>query len=340
MSAYYNENDPKAAAWLRELIAEKLIPSGVVDERSITDVSGNDLIGFTQCHFFAGIGGWPYALQLAGWPNDRPVGTGSCPCQPFSAAGNQLGTADERHLWPAWFRLIAECREKGQRWTDAIFGEQVASAVGFGWLDGVSSDLEGKGYAVGAAVLGAHSVGAPHIRQRLYWLADLHSERFQGRPEQDVNKVQSEQRSSRRVDALRCCDACGLANPEIERRDRRPDPAKPSGRTLPEDDGRSVGLGNAIKQGLEGLAGHGDNRHKSGRIRAEEIGPASTTGSPSYWDAFDVVHCRDGKARRIESGTFPLAHGVPGRVGLLRGYGNAIVPQAAAEFVKAFLEIV
>lgn len=56
------------------------------------------------------------------------------------------------------------------------------------------------------------------------------------------------------------------------------------------------------------------------------------------WARFEVVHCRDGKARRFEPGSFPLAHGVPGRVGLLRGYGNAIVPQVAAEFIQAFLE--
>ena len=77
---YYNEYDPKAAAWLRELIAAKLIPAGVVDERSITEISPHDLSDYTQCHFFAGIGGWSLALELAGWPASRPVWTGSCPC--------------------------------------------------------------------------------------------------------------------------------------------------------------------------------------------------------------------------------------------------------------------
>ena len=80
MSAYYNEFDPKAAAWLRELIKRGLIADGVVDERSILDVSADDLVGFTQCHFFAGIGGWSYALRLAGWSDDQPVWTGSPPC--------------------------------------------------------------------------------------------------------------------------------------------------------------------------------------------------------------------------------------------------------------------
>lgn len=162
---YYNEFDPKTAAWLRELIKAGAIPDGHVDERSIADVSPSDLKGYVQCHFFAGIGGWSLALQLAGWPENQPVWTGSCPCQPFSTAGKGLAQADERHLWPTFFNLIRECRP------EFVFGEQVASAIGKGWLDGVSSDLESESYACGASVLGAHSVGAPHIRQRLYWLA-------------------------------------------------------------------------------------------------------------------------------------------------------------------------
>lgn len=87
MTAYYNEIDPFAAAWLRRLIARGLIAPGDVDTRSITDVRADDLVSYVQCHFFAGIGGWSLALRLAGWPDDRPVWTGSCPCQPFSGAG-------------------------------------------------------------------------------------------------------------------------------------------------------------------------------------------------------------------------------------------------------------
>jgi len=156
---YYNEFDPKAAAWLRELIKRGLLPEGIVDERSIVAVRPADLEGYTQCHFFAGIGGWSLALQLAGWPTDRRVWTGSCPCQPFSSAGKHKGVNDERHLWPVFANLIAKCRP------DVVFGEQVESAIGHGWLDGVHADMEAEGYAVGACVLGAHSVGAPHRRR-------------------------------------------------------------------------------------------------------------------------------------------------------------------------------
>ncbi len=163
MTAYYNEFDPYAAQWLRNLIKAGHIAPGYVDERSIVDVKPEDLSEFTQCHFFAGIGAWSLALRNAGWPDDKPVWTGSCPCQPFSAAGNQLGTADERHLAPVWLNLIKE------RQPAILFGEQVAAAIGKHWLDDLFIELEEQGYACGAAVLPACGVGAPSLRLRLYF---------------------------------------------------------------------------------------------------------------------------------------------------------------------------
>jgi DNA (cytosine-5)-methyltransferase 1 len=165
MTAYYNEIDPHAAQWLRNLIHAGHIAPGIVDERSIEDVYPSDLRGFTQCHFFAGIGIWSHALRSAGWSDDRPVWTGSCPCQPFSSAGKGLGASDERHLWPAFHHLIAQCRPA------IVVGEQVAGADGLAWLDLVFADLGASGYTAGAANLCAAGVGAPHVRQRLYWIA-------------------------------------------------------------------------------------------------------------------------------------------------------------------------
>jgi DNA (cytosine-5)-methyltransferase 1 len=166
---YYNEIDPYCAAWLQNLIDAGHIPFGIVDTRSIEDIAPYELEGYTQCHFFAGIGGWSLALRLAGWPDSRRVWTGSCPCQPFSAAGKGAGFDDERHLWPAWQHLIAQCRPA------VIFGEQVASKAVDAWINLVHADLEGMGYAFGSVPFPAAGVGAPHIRDRNYWMADAAS---------------------------------------------------------------------------------------------------------------------------------------------------------------------
>lgn len=166
MTAYYNEIDPYAAEWLENLIRAKVIADGEVDRRDIREVKAADLKGFDQHHFFAGIGGWSRALRFAGWNDSRPVWTGSCPCQPFSNAGKRKGTEDDRHLWPAWFNLIRECRPT------VVFGEQVASAIRHGWLDTVFDELERESYACAAAVLPACGIGAPHLRQRLWFVAN------------------------------------------------------------------------------------------------------------------------------------------------------------------------
>jgi len=141
------------------------IPKGDVDTRSIEDVTPDDLGFYDQCHFFAGIGGWSYALSLAGVPSNYPLWTGSCPCQPFSTAGKRTGPDDERHLWPAFHWLIQQCRP------GIVFGEQVASVDGLRWWDGVATDLEGISYTCAAVDLPAAGVGAPHIRSRLFWVA-------------------------------------------------------------------------------------------------------------------------------------------------------------------------
>lgn len=297
-SHYYNECDPGAAEWLRGLIAAGLIPEGVVDARSITEVESADLRGFHAVHLFAGIGGWAYALRLAGWPDDRPVWTGSCPCQPFSAAGKGLGDKDPRHLWPHMFRLVRECR------AECVFGEQVEGAIRRGWLDGICDDLEGEGYAVGSAVLGAHSLGAPHRRQRLYWVADAGH---------GMQRGPGEQRAG-------CEGAAGREH-----------------RQQPQDGRAGVALGDTSGPGLQERIGDGGVRRGAGRARPGQA-PELSGDAGGFWSASDILSCRDGKARRVEPGTFPLAHGIPGRLGLLRGYGNAIVPQVAAAFVRAYCE--
>ena len=158
--AYYNEWEPYCAQWLRNLIAAGHTPAGEVDERDIREVAGDDVKGFAQCHFFAGLGGWAYAARLAGIPDDEPIWTGSCPCQPFSSAARGRVSADD--LWPEWRRLILSARP------GVLFGEQVAHAGR--WFDGLCNDLEAVDYQIGAAVLPACGVGHDHARPRIFYV--------------------------------------------------------------------------------------------------------------------------------------------------------------------------
>jgi len=429
MTAYYNEIDPKAAAWLRELIKQGHIADGVVDERSIVDVTPDELRCFTQCHFFAGIGVWSYALRSAGWSDDRPVWTGSCPCQPFSTAGARGGFDDQRHLWPHWHHLISQCQPA------VVFGEQVASKDGLGWLDLVSTDMEATGYSFGATDLCAAGVGAPHIRQRLFFgavrLADaMHAEwgsqhvygkngcdgeddrrekahsiprtcvEVLGLADADSKRVRNQGRGtdaaaegdSKSADWKRkrvwpdagpdddngtdgLADAAdaglsvgrggsggqpgsveqserlradvGLADADGNGRDKGVQQV--SGRTSERIGGSGInhGMGNANNQGSQEHGGFGDihlwkpnredqgGQHINSGLDVRQPRPAGPTNG--HWRDADWLFCRDGKWRPVEPGTSPLADGAAARVGRLRGYGNAIVAQAAQAFIESMM---
>ena len=394
--AYYNEIDPFAAQWLRNLIDAGHIAPGDVDERSIVDVRPADLAGYTQCHFFAGIGVWSYALRRAGWPDERPVWTGSCPCQPFSAAGKGAGFDDERHLWPHFHYLISKLRPP------VVFGEQVASKDGLAWLDLVQADLEGTGYACGAVDTCAAGFGAPHIRQRLYWVAERLDNAASAR---HVGALEDAEGNSRHEARLRVSGKgrgpCGLADDILSERSSaergtRPDHAQPgrhegtaaiagfdgAGGLADADSFRaecksrnaseSPGISQAQRQpehdtdvserGCADRNGRRDLRGDGGSGCA--VRPRPTNG---FWRDADWLFCRDGKWRPVEPGTFPLAHGVARgmgtigpelrrlaevagldgkslarakahRIGSLKGYGNAIVKQHAAEFIRAYMD--
>ena len=325
--AYYNEIDPYAAQWLRNLISAGHIAPGEVDTRSIKDVSTSDLSGFVQHHFFAGIGGWSYALRLAGWPDNRPVWTGSCPCQPFSAAGKQLGTADERHLWPIWFNLIRECKP------DVIFGEQVEAAVNHGWLDLVQDDMEREGYAFAPVGLPAACVGAPHIRQRLWFVADTQGQRQRtDEPGRDSIIRQQLDGAGQRGD-------CGNNGADGILADTQIDGRQPQSSVIGSNGALAQPTQCGVRIGRESGVGILADNNNKGLEGWPPMRQRAIEQSPWQGGLVDWLPCRDGKSRPVESGTFPLAHGIPNRVGRLRAYGNAIVPQVAQTFIEAYLGI-
>lgn len=388
---YYNEWDKDAAAWLRELKRAGLIPDGDIDERSITDVKAHELTGYTQCHFFAGIGGWPLAFQLAGIDPSENADSGSCPCQPFSGTGKQMGFADPRHLWPTLRRI------ENRRRAAKVYGEQVASKLGREWLSRVFSDLEIMGYAGSGADLCSAGVGAPNIRQRLYWFADrMEYAAGDGRIERGAKS------SGRGVAGG--CGSGGVAEPDRRQLDRfadgegrqrnRSQAGRQQGDGELESGGDVGGVGYAMRAGSfsasqsgahpsetsrgarDGVSsgssptrrlGYADHARREGRIirwnggyqraagETSVAGPATFGG---FWGVADLVFCRDEKWRRIESGSFPLVNGIPSRVGplltelrklgrrsvalaranrnlRLKGYGNAINPWVAAQFIQS-----
>ena len=412
--AYYNEFDPRAAAWIKELITARLIPNGEVDERSICDVQPDDLRGFTQAHFFCGIAGWPLALRRAGWPDDKPCWTGSCPCQSFSCAGKQRGVNDPRHLWPEMFRLIRERRPVH------VFGEQVEAAIRHGWLDGISDDLEAEGYAVGSVVLAASSVAAPHKRSRIYWcgatgdglavaegqgwprvesqceagfserprlgsgsadpeprtVANAPSgDRQRGSPQINEHRFQPQGGDEHGVKGFtKQPKDCSLANPA--QRGQRADGGAPGQPGHVDQRGAADAVGDRKQPRLEGHAGDGRAGHQPGREPARAARPVAAAGAVgNFWSDFRIIQTRDGKCRRIPDpqcffqpmvdgvseyldalrdhgiteieaqeiqaamSGFPLAGKIPGRVALLKGYGNAVVVECARAFIKAYMTV-
>ncbi|MEX4868043.1 DNA cytosine methyltransferase [Klebsiella pneumoniae] len=381
-AAYYNEIDPFAAQWLRNLIAAGHIAPGEVDERSIEDVTPDDLRGFTQCHFFAGIGVWSHSIRLAGWPDDRPVWTGSCPCQPFSAAGKGDGFADERHLWPHFFHLISERRPQH------VFGEQVASGNANTWFDLVQADLEGMGYAFGLVPFTSAGIGAPHIRERAYWVANADSVisdrrgniRAPGRDEysnssDDVRLADagrkhkgSARNKERAGESCRAGEDGGLGNANITRLEGlsgNDGAAGREGATGPAaapgvHDGLANTEGSGRRERIENIAGVRIGNAEEGAAgrfakHGGMVDEFRTLEVNGFWRDADWLLCRDSKWRPVEPGTFPLVDGAaarmgrvePGvarvassnRVGRLKGYGNAINAQAAAAFIRAYMEV-
>lgn len=327
MTAYYNENDPYAAQWLRNLITAGHIAKGDVDERSIVDVRADDLRGYTQCHFFAGIGGWSLALRLAGWPDDRPVWTGSCPCQPFSAAGKGEAMTNvtfglRGFLSSPSYTLQQSLESRLKRQLDGA-GSTLFSLT---WRD--KATPAGRPYcqlAASALRTSGSDCGSPH-----HWTTP------QAHDTSPRGKGQKVKHGTRHGCACLATDAQLASWPTAKASDGQ------GGRTS-----KTAGGGNSHLDIVARLAsgatptkrGRKDDarqdQDQGGNLGERVTQPASDPRWP--WDGAEWLPCTDGKARPVEPGAFPLAHGIPGRVGRLRAYGNAIVPQVAAAFIEAVM---
>ena len=325
---YHNDNEKSCVRWLHHLMNEKFIPEGIIDGRSITEIKPDEIKNFTQCHFFAGIGGWSEALRLAGWDSDKPIWTASCPCQPFSVAGARRSERDERHLWPVLFDLIRECLPS------VIVGEQVASNLGRDWLSAVFADLETLGYRVAGADLCSASIGAVHIRQRLYWVAyaqcrpaERHGLQVAGTESEITGKIrQGTQRI--RNDSGDGSNLDGMADLESNKQRERPD-------TDELQSWNSAGDSKASRVENTKKGKRGVRPCKTIKEKQEQIGGSGLC----IWKNIEWIRCADKKSRPIEPGILPVAYGVSGRVDAIKGYGNSIDPYLAGKFLKVVKDI-
>jgi DNA (cytosine-5)-methyltransferase 1 len=336
MTAYYNENDPSCAAILRELIASGVIAPGDVDYRSIKEVKPDDLKGYTQCHFFAGAGLWSVAARLAGWPDDRQLWTGSCPCQPFSQAGKGAGVDDPRHLWPDLYQLIRARRPT------VWMGEQVAGKAGRDWFAGVRADLDAGGYASRAVDIPAGAVGAPHIRNRLYIVAERMADAESIGGGAGYCQIPAERNGAEPANyyahdavAATIVAECALGDAFDTRLERQRRDGDGAG-------GRSFSLGSTTATDGGDLADTAGSGRQQGEFTSEATRygrePATANMPTNYWSDSEWITCHDGKARRTKPGLRLLVDGMAGRVDLWRSAGNSIVPQVAAEVIAAYLD--
>lgn len=201
-----------------------------------------------------------------------------------------------------------------------------------GWLDAVQADLENADYAFAGFDLCAAGFGAPHIRQRLFWVADADSE-FMETP--------IERGQGGRIELADSGSLIGVDYAKCERRNT----------------GRNRDYSGYVRQqsGAISEAGRLADTNSNGRERRlsgwesskrEVINGSAgcdsaargTNAVNGFWGSADWIFCRDGKWRPVKPGISPLVDGVAGRVGQLRAYGNAIVAPVAEAFIAAYLD--
>ena len=297
--------------------------------------------------------------------------TGGFPCQPFSVAGKQAGTDDDRHLWPVMFRIIQELTP---RW---VIGENVKGLTNI--QDGVvfetvCSDLEGEGYEVRAFNIPAAGVGAPHRRERIWIVA--HAKRFNeskpiGRSDETSRGIQEEHRqndsSARKSSRTSSIRQSNNGHEDMED-SRRTLQSRTELRETNEDEVREGYANQHQRSGSTSESNVADTYARLSNGTYEEVQSRGQTFDTSSERSTDVANTessnrhdneavtRDGGSSTQEvfgdGGSVPgestwwhtepdvgrVAHGVPGRVYRLKGLGNSIVPKIAEEIGRAIIK--
>ncbi len=350
MTHYYNEHNAYRAAVLRERMEEGLLPKGVVDERDIETVPDEYFIGYTQIHLFAGIGGFPFGLRLAGFPEDRRIVTGGFPCQDISNAGKRAGITGARSgLWRQMVRCVRVVRP------EFVFVENVAALLCRGMGD-VLGDLAEIGYDAEGDCVSAADVGAPHLRRRIWIVAHAIGD-----------GVRDESIAEQRSGGATIVERAGEVSDDSSERTRRL-PVR-SGRqikTAPDFEWSGASLADAAKRG-QPVCGQSSRRDgfaaRSGEAVANASGgrfqvcpalpqgesPAQSCGEavPDSTEQRPPLTLQLGKPESVrdaantsrwpvEPDVGRVAHGIPKRVDRLAALGDAIVPQCVQEVVRRF----
>ena len=264
--------------------------------------------------------------NVKGKEGEADVICGGFPCQPFSVAGKQKGTSDDRHLWPEMFRLIREIKPQ------FVIGENVKNIINI--QDGVvfetvCTDLESEGYEVQPFNIPAAGVGAPHRRERVWIVA--YAERY--------NEIQQIQKSD------------GPQHQVQSKRGQKDSASWISGRTnsIRQTNNRyetNVAYTESIESHVGEHGKHQEERSGQGEIRGENSHDANTYSK--RLERFRTEHeLRNSEKEKQTSGNSwwsvepnvgRVANGVSGRVYRLRALGNSIVPQIATEIGYAIIK--
>jgi len=251
-------------------------------------------------------------------PTRPDVICGGFPCQPFSQAGRQQAQDDPRHLWPEMFRLIRECRPT---W---IVGENVVGLIRLG-LDEVLTDLENEGYATRTFNIPACSVGAPHLRQRLWIVAHSDSESgpdgsFDGNAGQRqlgfefVADTNSRGRSS-----ILNRRSSNKKNKGGKKYIKQSSSVAHVADSKSKRHGGRGGKERGIKQGVV-LS----KKSKGRTVGREAEGCGESYRAEQWWE--------------VEPSVGRLVDGLPNRIPQLRALGNSIIPQIAEKIGQAIKE--